>query len=315
MRTLTLEIANSSRIIAPGLTHCVATTLLKVGLCQELSQRFVLEYCIKYKKKDISVVFISNPSEGHKKEDHAFVQIGPLKVPDSLLLGKNPQGTGTGCTINPDEVNQNIMEFFANNKESVCADPLLHCFGNLDSGLTPLLDYCSKYNLTHVIGVRSYHTTPSFVENASAIKSNAVTIAKKVESQIGVTHVKSLSEEKMGSNYQSTHPLFQNAEMRSLLKKYSLPDDTQASLEKGLRNAATNNNVADLELFIRVVKNINAQDTNPKMKRTALHWASVKGHKECYRLLQDAGAKANIPDADGKMPLNILQTPTVANVV
>lgn len=233
--------------------------------------------------------------------------MGPFKVPDELLLGKNPQGTG--CTINPDEVNQNIMEFFTHNKESVFADPLLHCFGNLDSGLTPLLDYCSKYNLTHVIGVRSYHAIPGFVENASTIKSNAVAIAKKVESRIGVTPAKSLSEEKMNSSYQSTHTLFQNAEMVSLLKKYNLPNDTQASLEKGLRNAAANNATADLKFFISAVTNINAQDTNPKMKRTALHWASIKGHDECYELLLNAGANPDIPDADEKKAFNVIKPP------
>lgn len=54
---------------APGFTACVATTLLKTGLCQELSQRFVLEYCIKYREQNISLIILSNPTVGHTKND------------------------------------------------------------------------------------------------------------------------------------------------------------------------------------------------------------------------------------------------------
>jgi hypothetical protein len=64
VRQQTLAMANTTPgIIAPGLTACVASTYLKVGLCQELSQRFVLEYCLKYKRKDVSLIVLSNPYE------------------------------------------------------------------------------------------------------------------------------------------------------------------------------------------------------------------------------------------------------------
>lgn len=115
----------------------------------------------------------------------------------------------------------------------------------------------------------------------------------------------------MKAIYQSPLPLFQIAKINTLIRKYNLPDNTQTSLEKGLRNAASNNNINDLRFFLRVVKNINAQDANPKMRRTALHWASVKGHKECYQLLLNAGANLSVPDANGQIAHNIVQTPTV----
>lgn len=86
------------------------------------------------------------------------------------------------------------------------------------------------------------------------------------------------------------------AEVKLLLAKYSLPDCAQASLEKGLRNAATNNHLDNLKILINLVKNLDAQDSNPKVKRTALHWAAIKKHDDCYELLLQAGANANIPD-------------------
>lgn len=91
--------------------------------------------------------------------------------------------------------------------------------------------------------------------------------------------------------------LYETGEITSLLKKYSLPDSSQAALERGLRIAATNNKIGDLGKFIKYVKNIDAQDTNMNVRRTALHWAAVKGHNKCCKLLLDAGASVTIPDA------------------
>jgi ankyrin repeat protein len=49
------------------------------------------------------------------------------------------------------------------------------------------------------------------------------------------------------------------------------------------------------------VQNINAQDENPLQRKTALHWAAIKGHEECYIFLKSKGARSDIPDASLKI--------------
>ena len=58
----------------PGLTGCVAVTLLKVAACQELSQRFSLDYFLAFEESNISLVFVGNPETvGRQDEHHVFV--------------------------------------------------------------------------------------------------------------------------------------------------------------------------------------------------------------------------------------------------
>lgn len=296
IRKLATKTSLEMNIVAPGLTQCVATTLLKVGLCQELSQRFILEYILKYKNQNISLIMLSNPDVGCKEEDHMLVILGPVQAPDYLYIGKN---TGVGSTFSPKDANQLLTEFLEANKNNVIADPLLHCFGNIDEGLSPLQEYCQKYNLTHVVGVRSFRETPYLVQNAPIIKKNAGDLAEKIKLlMINNETTKNIVQK----NYTSiiSQGLFENTEIKLLVKKYGLSDASQDSLEKGLRNAATNNQSDDLKVFIRYVDNINAQDTNPKMKRTALHWAAIKGHETCCQLLLEANAKSDVTDANGE---------------
>lgn len=105
---------------------------------------------------------------------------------------------------------------------------------------------------------------------------------------------------KQPSDTNSSNPL------TLLLSKYKLADDSQANLEKGLRNAAVKGNHEDLKIFIAHVKNINAQDNNPESKRTALHWAKINGFEECIKLLVSAGADDKIKDAKGLSPADSL---------
>jgi|GEM_PF-4476278 len=96
---------------------------------------------------------------------------------------------------------------------------------------------------------------------------------------------------------------FNDQSIQLLLKKYNLPDRSQASFEKGLRNAANNNQMDDLKIFLTLVQNVNAADNNPKFMRTALHWAACKGHNECYELLIQKAANPNLRDASNKTAL------------
>lgn len=86
---------------------------------------------------------------------------------------------------------------------------------------------------------------------------------------------------------------------KNISKKYNLPNISQLSLEKGLRQAAYNNQISDLKTFIEHVSNINAQDNNPASKKTALHYAVIKKYIECIKLLMDAGADIYLKDAKG----------------
>lgn len=86
---------------------------------------------------------------------------------------------------------------------------------------------------------------------------------------------------------------------KKLLTRYELTDDTQPTLERGLRMAAANNKIEDLKIFIHFVKNINAKDNNPKRGKTALHLAAERNHLACYHLLKTHGADETLLDAEG----------------
>lgn len=95
-----------------------------------------------------------------------------------------------------------------------------------------------------------------------------------------------------------------------ILKKYELPNTSQNSLEKGLRNAANNNFVDDLKIFIELVENLDACD-DKKFKRTALHWAVINNHQESINLLLEAGASFSVADASGKTALEYANKETL----
>lgn len=175
VRNLAEQLAQGK--IAPGMTSCVATSLLGIGLCQELTQRFVLEYCIKYKEKNISMVFLGNPDDGYKKEDHVLAYIGPINIPNQLIIGRG----NAPVQINPKGVNQILLDFLNTNEEGVFADLLLNFAGISNEEIEPLTEYCKKYNITHIVGVRTFFNTPSFIENAPIIKQNALEIANQIK--------------------------------------------------------------------------------------------------------------------------------------
>jgi WD40 repeat protein len=92
--------------------------------------------------------------------------------------------------------------------------------------------------------------------------------------------------------------------LNKALKKYKLLDGSSFNLTQGLIKAAWNNDVDDIEIFLRAGCNINERDRNPKFRRTALHWAVVKGSKAAIEKLLEKGAGKDIPDASGKTPLD-----------
>jgi len=92
-----------------------------------------------------------------------------------------------------------------------------------------------------------------------------------------------------------------------LVKKYNLPNTQQTSLEKALRSAVASQYLEDVKFFIEHIQNINAQDTNPTSRKTALHWAVLKEHRECLQALLEAGAGPLIADAQGMSAIQLAQ--------
>ena len=95
-----------------ALTAMVALTYLKVGLCQELASRFVLDYCFRYKKSDVSSVFLSKPGTD-EKESHAIVFMGPIILPDSFEVGEG----NSHIFKDPVEINQRLTDFIMAQKD------------------------------------------------------------------------------------------------------------------------------------------------------------------------------------------------------
>lgn len=89
-------------------------------------------------------------------------------------------------------------------------------------------------------------------------------------------------------SYPKQSTFFQPSPLDNLCKKYKLPDKSSASLEKGLRNAANNNQLADIKLFLEADIDINAQDE--KQHKTALYWATNKRWNDCAEYLRAHGA-------------------------
>src|SRR5262249_53543424 len=82
-------------------------------------------------------------------------------------------------------------------------------------------------------------------------------------------------------------------------KKYALENISQASFERGLRIAATNNYVGDIkDLLDSLHVNINAQDNEDK--KTALHHAVINGHIESITALLTRKAQWDIEDSSHK---------------
>lgn len=157
----------SQQYPAAGWTGCVALTLLKIGACQELVQRFAIEYFLQFNKPDVSIIFSAN-GQDLSNDNHCFVLIGDVKVDDGLIVGRGDRGTcfGERKSFIP------IIQFLRNQpRDTVVADPLLGFTDTAQASCAALVDYCSRHNITHVVGVRNYPA--SFVENASMVMENA----------------------------------------------------------------------------------------------------------------------------------------------
>jgi len=100
-----------------------------------------------------------------------------------------------------------------------------------------------------------------------------------------------------------------------MIKKYKLPNTQQVNIEEGLRSAIANQFFEDAKLFIQHVQNINAQDTDPISRKTALHWAVLKQQRECVQALLEAGADPLLSDAQGMSAIQFAKKNSYADII
>lgn len=159
----------------PGLTNSVATTFAGVGLCQELSMRFILEYVIKTKCKNISAVIIDNPEDhlqGIPRNGHMLVFIGNVEAPGSVFIARG----NSNRYVNLENRHTFIKFLNQNIQAGILVDPLLQFFGRTDQ-VQPVLAYCKSRSIEHVIGIKTYKFQNFFVEFSGEILKTAQQLA------------------------------------------------------------------------------------------------------------------------------------------
>ena len=87
------------------------------------------------------------------------------------------------------------------------------------------------------------------------------------------------------------------------MQKYNLPNEP-TSVPTALRRAAMDGQTEDVRFLCSRIDDVNAADDNPAQRKTALHWASQRGHANCASILLDAGADHTLGDAEGKTALD-----------
>ncbi len=85
--------------------------------------------------------------------------------------------------------------------------------------------------------------------------------------------------------------------LTNIFQLYNLKGEPTANLETAFRRAAATNKVEDLKFLLAQITDINKADATQGKQKTALHWAVINGHVDSVRLLVEAGARWDIPDA------------------
>ena len=182
-REMTIEL---SRIYpGPGMTGCVAITLLHVAACQELVQRFALEYILLSKQSNVSLVFLGDPETlVHGGDNHVFALIGTVKAPDEIFVGRGARGVKITDCKNFIPLSDFLKQ---QDLESVVVDPLLNFAESVQDPCTALIDYCARHKITHVSAIKAYNTTVGIVEMAGELKDNARRLAETIKMGIPIS--------------------------------------------------------------------------------------------------------------------------------
>ena len=173
LRKASAMIVESEQFPAPGMTAAATCTLLKAGACNELTQRFLLEYLIRYKESNVNLVFLLN-NKNRSSDNHVIVVVGNIQCNDGLFVGRGEKPTSLAKDqfLLPIEVFIDQQE-----KQTAIVDPLLDTVTS-NNQADRLLAYCKQHDITHVSGVRQYNA--QFIEYAGLIKANATKVAEKI---------------------------------------------------------------------------------------------------------------------------------------
>lgn len=264
-----------------AMTAGVAVTHFKLAACQELVQRFVFEYLRQTRCIDVNIVLAHNIND-LSGDNHCFCVIGNVQANQQLLNLQN----GT-----LDELAAKTQYFISlskflqmQNKDSVIVDPLLHLQASTEAGsmqttCEKILDYAERHQITHITGVRKFnHTILNYVDQA---KQNIPKLIRYIERDM---------LQKVLETYKVNPNEFKNS----------------AAKEQAFRRAAFYGMINDLAFLLSVgCVDIDAQDNNPKSRKTALHIAISRSNQDktflnsaCFLLKQ--GARIDIEDAAGK---------------
>jgi hypothetical protein len=269
LRQILLSEAKSNP--APGLTRCAALTLLKVAACQDLTQRFALEYFLRFRSAPVSLVFAAD--ENDLSKNHCFAIVGQSTFNEGLIV--------SGGKIVEKKFYIPVSDFLnRQQKDSVVADPLLDFTETAQGACTPLLNYCSRHHITHIVGIAPY--SERIVGVADQIKANAVGLAVK----------------------------YATYGVRAVLQKFKLNPDELRSVavkEQALRRAAMAGTTEDLFVLLSTGINIDAQDEKPIKRNTALHLALVNQQYDNAEYLMNRGARIDIPNADGVTAQDLIE--------
>lgn len=276
---------------APGMTTSVVLTLLKVGACQELTQRVALEYFLRFKKANFSVIFTANIHD-MIYSNHCFGLVGGAVAKDELFIGRgnNP------CTVPSKDHFIPLKQFLSQQKENaVIIDPLLNFTCDVHSSCEPLLEYCKKYNIEYITGIREFSQLAA--DNAETINSNA----KFVSDQ--------LNKEK--------NKLDLDTSLTRTLEKFKLDPNKKhdkAIREQALRRAAMCGTTQDLLILLSSDVDINSQDTNLSKKNTALHLSLIHKKFDNAKFLMNRGAKLDILNANNLTVKDLIEQNNLTHI-
>lgn len=280
---------------APGWTGAVALTYLKVGACEELVNRFALEYFIRFQAGEVSVIFCAN-NENLNGDNHCFCLVGDVLTNEELLIGRGNQP----AVIAPKEHFVNLKDFLSKQKEECfVVDPLLNFVDRAQSSCNTLHDYSRLHNITHVIGIRKFPI--DFVKNAGIVQQNAQKVASCFQ---GILTGYPAKEQVQARSMWDSEKL---AEILTKFKLNTSVGDSVSGREQAFRRAAMSGTTQDLSFLLTTDVKIDAQDENPAKRNTALHQALLNQKLENALFLLRHGAKADVMNADGKTAKDLIE--------